>query len=285
MSAAAGPFEKLLLEVNGMRFDALACGPAESQLVLFLHGFPEFADSWAEIMPAVAAAGFRAVAVDQRGYSPGARPSAVEDYATDRLVADALGFADALGAQQFHLVGHDWGGIIAWKLAVEHRVRLRSLAVLATPHIDALFHALRTDPEQRRKSRYIGLFRLPWHIAERVLLAQNARRLRAAYRNKLRAEQLQNYIARFSEPGVLTAALNWYRALNIKRRLGKVAVPTLFVWGARDQALGRNAAQATAAHVEGPYVFRPLEHASHWLPEEVPELVAGALLEHLSLWR
>jgi pimeloyl-ACP methyl ester carboxylesterase len=278
-------FERLVLDVNGLRFDALACGPADGDLVLLLHGFPEFADSWADVMPAVGAAGFRAVAVDQRGYSPGARPPAVEDYATDRLTADALGFADALGAQRFHLVGHDWGGILAWKLAVEHRVRLRSVAVLATPHVDALFKAIRSNTDQRRMSRYIGLFRLPFHIAERLLLAQGARRLRAAYRRKLPAEQMDRYVERFREPGVLTAALNWYRAMNMRKRLGKVHLPTLFIWGTRDQALGRAAAEATAEQVEGPYVFHPLEGASHWLLEEVPAKVVGPLLEHLNRWR
>jgi pimeloyl-ACP methyl ester carboxylesterase len=277
--------ERSVLEVNGLRFDALACGPRDADLVLFLHGFPEFADSWAGILPAVGAAGFRAVAVEQRGYSPGARPLAVEDYATDRLAADVLGFADALGAQRFHLVGHDWGGILAWKLAVEHRVRLRSVAVLATPHVDALFMAIRNDPAQRRMSRYIGLFRLPFHIAERVLLAQDARRLRAAYRRRLPEVQLERYVQRFREPGVLTAALNWYRAMNMRKRLGKVQLPTLFIWGTRDQALGRVAAETTAEQVAGPYVFHPLEGASHWLLEEVPEKVVGLLLEHLTRWR
>ena len=285
MTSSIEELERLVLDVNGLRFDALACGPADADLVLLLHGFPEFADSWADIMPAVGAAGFRAVAVDQRGYSPEARPLAVEDYATDRLTADVLGFADALGAQRFHLVGHDWGGILAWKLAVEHRVRLRSVTVLATPHIDALFKAIRSDPEQQRMSRYIGLFRLPLHIAEGLLLAQGARRLRAAYRRKLPAEQLERYVKRFRQPGVLTAALNWYRAMNMRKRLGKVHLPTLFIWGTRDQALGRVAAEATAEQVAGPYVFHPLEGASHWLLEEVPQKVVGPLLEHLIRWR
>lgn len=285
MPIPAGPLERLVLEANGLRFDALASGPAAGDLVLFLHGFPEFADSWADILVAVGAAGFRAMAVDQRGYSPGARPLAIEDYATDRLVADALAFADALGAQRFHLVGHDWGGALAWKLAVEHRVRLRSLTVLATPHIDALYKAIRSDPEQRSKSRYIAVFRLPFRIAERLLLAQGARRLRAAYRRKLPEAQLERYVTRFCEPGVLTAALNWYRAMNVRKRLGKVLVPTLFIWGTKDQALGRTAAEATAEHVDAPYVFFPLEGASHWLPEEVPERVIGPLVEHLNRWR
>ncbi len=285
MPIPAGLLERLVLEANGLRFDALGCGPATGDLVLFLHGFPEFADSWADILVAVGAAGFRAVAVDQRGYSPGARPLAIEDYATDRLVADALAFADTLGAQRFHLVGHDWGGALAWKLAVEHRVRLRSLTVLATPHIDALYRAIRNDPEQRSKSRYIAVFRLPFRIAERLLLAQGARRLRAAYRRKLPEAQMERYVTRFREPGVLTAALNWYRAMNVRKRLGKVMVPTLFIWGTKDQALGRAAAQATAEHVDAPYVFVPLEGASHWLPEEVPERVIGPLLEHLGRWQ
>jgi pimeloyl-ACP methyl ester carboxylesterase len=277
--------ERLEIEVGGFRFDAVACGPADGSLVLFLHGFPEFAEAWADIMGPVGEAGYRAVAVDQRGYSPGARPPEVADYATDRLVADALGFAAALGAGSFHLVGHDWGGIVAWKLAAEHRMRLKSLCVLSTPHTDALLDARRDDPDQRRRSSYITMFRLPFHIAERILMAGDARNLRAAFRGKLPAEQIEDYVRRFREPGTLTAALNWYRALDLKARIGSIAAPTLFIWGTGDQALGRKAAEATRAHVAGPYTFHPLPDASHWLLEEAPRRIHAPLLEHLSRWR
>ncbi len=282
---SATTLERLVLDVDGFRFDALACGPTDGDLVLFLHGFPEFADAWSEIMVPVGEAGFRAVAVDQRGYSPGARPQNVEDYAIDRLVSDALGFGDAMGQRQFHLVGHDWGGIVAWKLAAEHQDRLWSLTVLATPHTDALLDARRDDPDQAQKSRYISLCRLPFHVAELALMARDAAGLRAAYKGKLSAEQVESYVQRFRELGTLTAALNWYRALDLEERIGKVSVPTLFIWGTADQALGRVAAEETQALVDGPYRFYPLTNLSHWLLEEAPQLVRDPLLEHLNRWR
>lgn len=271
--------------VRGMRFDAITCGPEDGELVLFLHGFPEFADAWVDIIAAVSRAGFRAVAFDQRGYSPGARPLGVDSYRTSELIDDALAVADALGAQRFHLVSHDWGGIVAWKLAVAHRERLLSLTVLSTPHVDALLDARRTDPDQRRKSRYISLFRMPFHIAERLLLRKNAAALRRAYRGKLPSERLETYVRRLEVPGALTAGLNWYRAFDLHAITGPVQVPTLFIWGSEDQALGRRAAEATKDFVLSDYRFLPLQGASHWLLEEAADRVSEALVPHLRRWR
>src|SRR5260370_27421569 len=155
----------LRLEAKGFRFDAIACGAPDAPIVLFLHGWPSFATSWRAIMPLVAAAGFRAVAVDQRGYSPGARPGAVADYAVDCLLADIEGFARALArSARFHLVGHDWGGLIAWPYAAHHPERLASLTVLSTPHSKAFLEAIKTDPEQQRMSAYIVVFPQPRHV-------------------------------------------------------------------------------------------------------------------------
>jgi pimeloyl-ACP methyl ester carboxylesterase len=137
--------DHMVLEVNGLRFHALAEGPADAELVLFLHGFPEFADAWLNIMHPMAAAGFFTVAVDQRGYSPEARPPNVEDYAMEHLLSDILGFADKLDAGRFHLVAHDWGGLLAWQIAAEHPDRVRSLTVLSTPHTNAFLEAIQTD--------------------------------------------------------------------------------------------------------------------------------------------
>jgi len=275
-------FENLALEVNGFVFDALAAGPQTGALVLFLHGFPEFADAWTAIMRPVAEAGYRAVAVDQRGYSPRARPPLVKDYATDRLIADALGFADSLGAPRFHLVGHDWGGLLAWKIAAEHNERLLTLTVVSTPHIDAFLNARATDPDQKRKSWYIHLFRFPGRVAELMLLAWNARFLRGAYAGALTPAQVEANVRRLKAPGALTATLNWYRAADFEHRIGRIKTPTLFIWGAKDQALGPVAAKATADYVEGPYRFEALKDGSHWLLEAAPEVVSSLLLDHLA---
>ena len=282
MTDAAG-FEALSLSVNGYRFEAIACGQEGAPLALFLHGWPSFATSWRTIMSAAAAAGFRAVAVDQRGYSRGARPAGIADYSVDHLTADIDGFARALaGPARFHLVGHDWGGLIAWSYAARRPDRLASLTVLSTPHAAAFREAMRSDPRQPAMSAYIGVFRQPGHVAEQALLRDGARKLRAIYGGKLAPEAVDDNVARLSEPGALTATLNWYRALDNKLLGAPTPTPTLYVWGSEDQALGATAARATGRFVTGPYQFAPLEGASHWLPEEAPDVVGRLLLAHLA---
>ncbi|MFJ5678105.1 alpha/beta fold hydrolase [Streptomyces sp. NPDC093097] len=283
----AAPFERRRITVGPHTFDALACGPADGEVVLLLHGWPEFADSWSAVLPALGAAGYRAVAVDQRGYSPGARPPRIADYAVPELVADALGFADAQGADRFHLVSHDWGGMVAWSLAGAHPERLASLTVLATPHPEALNRAAADDPEQHHRLDYVRFFRREGGAAESSLLADGAARLRAVYGGKVPADLVEANVRRLAEPGALTATLNWYRAPRavVSAPAGRIAVPTLFLWGSQDIALGRRAAESTGEWVDGAYDFQPLEGASHWLPEEVPELVTPKILDHLAAHR
>ncbi|WSJ66840.1 alpha/beta hydrolase [Kitasatospora sp. NBC_01302] len=276
--------ERVTIQVGPHAHGALAAGPVEGELVLLLHGWPEFADCWTPVLHALGSAGLRAVAVDQRGYAPGARPGEVADYAVTELVADALAFADAQGAERFHLVAHDWGGLVAWVLAAEHPERLKSLTVLATPHPNALAQAAAEDEEQDRRLDYVRVFRREGGVAEERLLAEGAARLRGVYGGRVAAELVEENVRRLSEPGALTATLNWYRAPSgpLAVEAGRITVPTLFLWGSGDLALGRGAAEATGAWVDGPYRFEELVGASHWLPEEVPELVIPRLLEHLS---
>lgn len=273
--------EQFTLRVNGLGFEALAAGPTNGELVLLLHGFPQFADAWTGLMKHLAESGFRAVAVSQRGYSAGARPAEAEAYALDRLVADVLGFADALGKKRFHLVGHDWGGAVAWLVAAHFPARLRSLTVLSTPHLQAFAEALAQDADQKRKSLYMVLFRAPGHVAEKVFLAFDAKMLRSVYQGKVPPAQVERNVERLREDGALTAALNWYRANDLQGGLGAIRVPTLYVWGNNDTALGETAALATERYVEGTYRFVRLEGASHWLLEHVPEQVQSNVLEHL----
>jgi pimeloyl-ACP methyl ester carboxylesterase len=286
-NAGGRALERLSITVGPHRYDALAAGPVDGGLVLLLHGWPEFADAWTGELRALGAAGYRAVAVDQRGYSPAARPVGAEHYTMDCLVADALGFADALGAARFHLVGHDWGGMVAWALAAAHPGRLRTLSVLATPHPAALRDAAARDRDQRRRLDYVRRFREPDRPAEVPLLADGAARLRAVYGGRLPAELVERNVARLSEPGALTATLNWYRgamgdAFDIPGLpTGRITVPTLYLWGSDDAALGRVAAESTVDFVDADYRFEILEGVSHWIPEEVPETVVPLLLSHL----
>jgi pimeloyl-ACP methyl ester carboxylesterase len=285
------PPAPILLRANNLTFEALTLSapgaPSDAPLVLLLHGFPQFGDSWLPVMHTLAAAGFRAVAVNQRGYSTGARPPDVSAYAVPNLIADVLAFADALvrtePAPRFHLAGHDWGGAVAWAVAAVRPDRIRTLTVLSTPHLDAFSAALKSDPAQRRLSTNIPFFRAPFHLAEKVLLAFQGKLLRAIYSGKLPQAQIDANLHRLSIPGALTAALNWYRGNSFgSGHIGPVSVPALYLWGDRDQALGETAALATASHCSGPYRFERLPAKSHWLLEECPEQVASLMLKHLT---
>ena len=273
-------------------FTAHAAGPTDGRLVLFLHGFPQSSFQWRHQMAAVAAAGHRAVAVDQRGYSPGARPEGVEHYAIEHLVADVLAVADELGAHQLDLVGHDWGGAVAWLVATRYPQRLRTLTSVSMPHPAAFAAALAGgDAEQAGKSSYIGLVR-SMGDAEALLLAGDGAGLRNVFAAAGHPDPdgTGEYVRVLQQPGALTAALNWYRAVPVEdaaarvQELGPVSVPTLYVWGDADVALGRTAAEATAEHVEGPYRFEVLAGVGHWIPEEVPDRLNELLLDHLATY-
>jgi pimeloyl-ACP methyl ester carboxylesterase len=263
-------------------FDAMVDGPTDGRPVLLLHGFPEAGAQWSHQVAELGAEGFRAVAPDQRGYSPGVRPERPADYAIDLIVGDVIAIADELGWRRFDLVGHDWGGAVAWWTADAHPDRLRSLSVVSTPHPAALGEALRSDEEQRMMSQYM----IEWRekSTERRMLADNAKALRSMFDGRVERSRVDEYIQRLSEPGALTAALNWYRSGKPGTRAGRITVPTLYVWSTDDVALGSSAALGTAGWVEGPYRFEMIEDVSHWVPEEAPELLTGLLLEHLNAY-
>ena len=233
------------------------------------------------MLPPLAAAGLHAVAPAQRGYSPGARPRSPRDYGIEALAGDVLAVADHFSAPRFSVVGHDWGGAVAWWLGATAAARVVTLTSLATPHPAAMARvALRST--QLLRSLYIPFYRLS-AVPERVLRARGGRALDLALRRSgLDAGRSAAYVDAMRAPGALTAALNWYRAASPATlgRLGPVDRPTLYVWGNRDTALGRAAAVATGRQVTGPYRFVELD-APHWLPEEEPERVATLVGEHL----
>ena len=192
------------LAVGDLVFEARAEGPAEGELVLLLHGFPQTSLSWRNQLGALAAAGYQAVAPDQRGYSPGARPADVGEYRVERLVGDVLGFADELGVERFHLVGHDWGGAVAWQVAGRHPERLRTVTSVSTPHPGAFRRSIQ-DGEQRDKSSYILFFRSP--EAEPFFLDNDAAGLQALYTaSGLSDDAVEEYVRVLTQPGAMTGA-------------------------------------------------------------------------------
>lgn len=282
-------FERIEVPVGEEVFDALAAGPPDGELVLFLHGFPQSSWQWRWQLRALGDAGYRAVAPDQRGYSPGARPEEVERYRTDHLAADALAVADWLGGHRFHLVGHDWGAIVAWHVAGRYPDRLRTLTAVSVPHPRAVGEAMASaSGDQLARSAYIAFFRAP-EMPERLMLADEGAGLRALFANTgyTDREAMDRYVSRLLEPGALTAALNWYRAIDpaVVLDVGPVDTPTLFVWSTEEPAIAREAAEACAAHVTGRYRFEVLEGVNHWVPEEAPDDLNRLLLEHLAAAR
>lgn len=269
---------------GGMTFRARVDGPADSRLVLFLHGFPQTSASWGPTMAAVSAAGHRGVAFDQRGYSPGARPVGVEHYAVDHLVADVMAVADDVGAHRFDLVGHDWGGAIAWHVAGRHPDRVRTLTVASTPHPAAFKAALRGElgGDQLERSAYADFFRQV-DVAEDAFLAADAAGLRGAYA-ELPDDIAADYLSVLTDRAALTAGFNYYRATKFDEQpdSGPITSPTLYVWSNGDDFLRREAAEATGSHVEGPYRFEELDGVSHWIPETASARFAPMLLEHLA---
>jgi pimeloyl-ACP methyl ester carboxylesterase len=271
--------ERIEVDAGGPVFDALVAGPDAGEVVLLLHGFPQSAAMWRSQLEALAGAGYRAVAVEQRGYSPGARPADVDQYRIAHLVGDALAIG---GPRPFHVVGHDWGAVVGWHLAAKHPERIRSLTALSVPHPLAFANALVSPgSDQRQQSGYVAFFRLK-DVAEETLLNGGLAAMLAASAYPL---DIDERVRAMSEPGALTAALNWYRAidLDLVRGVGHVVVPTLHVWSTGDVALAREGAEATARYVDGPYRFEVLTGVSHWIPEEAPDVLNRLLLEHLTV--
>lgn len=281
--------EQLEVPVGEMTFSARAAGPGDGRLVLFLHGFPQSSFSWRHQLAALGGAGYRAVAFDQRGYAPGARPEGTEHYRLPHLVADVIAVADWLGGHRFDLVGHDWGGAVAWQTAGRYPDRLRTLTVASTPHPAAFTASLSAgggrggDGDQAQRSSYMEFFQQP-DVPEQTFLADNATGLRGLFAaSGLEGDDVTEYVRLLTQPYAMTGALNWYRAASIGdvTDMGPITTPTLYVWSDNDVALGRDAAEATAGHVQGPFRFEVLEGVSHWIPEQAADRFNALLLEHL----
>jgi pimeloyl-ACP methyl ester carboxylesterase len=199
-----------------------------------------------------------------------------------------LAVADALDAEEFDLVGHDFGGMVAWMVAGHHPDRVRTLTVASTPH-PAAFRAAyqRSGSEQGERSEYMRAFRAGARGGmEASLLADGAAGLRAFYQG-LEQDAIDEYVGVLSEPGALVAAFDWYRAMSgaASAATPPATMPTLYVWSDRDPALGREAADATAALVSGPYRFEVLEGVGHWIPELAAARFTPLLVEHLGVRR
>ncbi len=260
------------VKVGELTFDARTGGPEGGKWVLLLHGFPVNSSCYDAVLPRLHESGLRTIVFDQRGYSAGARPESVDDYRLECLVDDALGVLDALGVQYAMLVGHDWGGIVAWHLAGKHPDRFTGLVAASTGHPSAMRDALAMG-DQREKSIYIKDFIAEG--AEKKLLAKSGAVLREA---GVSAEELKPLTKR----GALTGPLNWYRANftgDIAEKLAcpAVEIPTTLLWGNEDKTLGREQAELSSRYVYSDFRFCELAGVGHWIPQQASAALASEI--------
>lgn len=266
---------------DGLTFEVGDDGPPDGAPVVLLHGFPDTRRAWRHVAPLLAAEGYRVFTPDKRGDTHASLAPRWDGYRVDRAAGDVVALADAAGIDRVHVVGHDWGGAVAWQLAADRPDRVASLTVLSTPHPRAMVEALPRST-QALKSYYFLFFQLP-AVPERALrLGGGAVLARGLRRSGMPATDVDEVIERLSDPGLLEGALGWYRAVRTHRpSTGEIRVPTLYAWSDGDVALGRAAAHLTARHVAGRYRFVPLDGLSHWLPHTAPELVADLVADHV----
>jgi pimeloyl-ACP methyl ester carboxylesterase len=280
--------EHTTVKTNNVNLHAAQAGPIDGAPVILLHGFPEYWGGWAKQIPALAAAGYRVWAPDQRGYNLSDKPQGVAAYDIDLLAQDVLGLMDATGRQQVYLVGHDWGAAVAWWVAGKYPERLHKLAILNVPHPAAMVRAVWRSWAQMRKSWYIFFFQLPrlpeaglrrngWTNAIRALKGSSRR-------GTFTPQEIDLYRQAWSQPGAITGMINWYRAAARGQRklasLGRIRVPTLLIWGAQDIALGWEMAQSSIDLCDnGRLVF--IEEAGHFVQHEEPARVNDLLVEFL----
>jgi pimeloyl-ACP methyl ester carboxylesterase len=254
----------------------------EGSPLILLHGFPETSGMWEPLIDAAAAAGYRVVAFDQRGYSPGARPDQLEAYALPELHADVLAIADAAGFERFHLAGHDWGSVVGWSVAGSEPDRVLSWTSLSIPHGGAITAARESDepPGYIRVLRTRGL-------AETLMSAFGMRLLWEMYA-EMPPALAEEYVGMLREPGALTAVIRWYRALPFEQQgsealsAPKIEPPVLYIWGNRDMPVfvGPRVQAEHAGFMAGPFESIELD-AGHWLMQEQTEAVVEATLAHL----
>jgi len=273
--------ETRVIPIGEHSFTVDVAGPANGAPVLLLHGFPQTRHMWRDQLDALGRRGYRAIAPDQRGYSAGARPADVEAYATGLLIADALALMDAFGAPRFHLVGHDWGGQIAWLIAAGHAERVRSLSIFSRPHPAAFARALREDPLQAERSGHHRAFREGDAVAR--MRQAGLKPLRDALdRQGVPAAEVAIYMETLMQPGAIEGAMNWYRASGlVAEATAKIVAPTLYVWGRDDATVGAAAAALTEQYVTGSYRFEAIDGAGHFLIDQFPRRASDLIVEHL----
>lgn len=265
-------------ENDGFTFEVTDTGPPDGEIVVCLHGFPQPASSWRGVSDLLTANGYRVLAPTQRGYAPGARPQRRRDYTIDRLAGDVVALIDAAGAERVHLVGHDWGGIVAWQVAASHPERLATMTSVSTPHPGAFTRSM-VHSSQLLHSWYMAAFQIPWLPEKAMAKTGVERATEALIGDGLGPESARAAAELLCDPQTARGMIAWYRALPYaaKHPTGPVEVPSVYIWSDGDHYLGRWAAEHTAEWVTGPYRFIEITDGTHWLPDTHPGRIADAV--------
>jgi pimeloyl-ACP methyl ester carboxylesterase len=279
------PQEELFFQNGEVRLHAIVAGPLDGPIALLLHGFPEFWRGWHQQIEPLAAAGFRVIVPDQRGYNLSSKPSGVASYAINQLVSDVIAIADQLGRKRIFLAGHDWGAAVAWSAALLHPNRIAKLAILNVPHPSVMRRFLSSNRRQLRRSWYMFFFQIPW-LPEAIFRARDFKMgtsalVRSSRPGTFSEDHLAQYRAAWSQPGALTAMIHWYRAafrhrLRIEDRT--VHVPIRILWGERDAFLLPEMAQASLRYCDNAELFT-FADSTHWLQHEQPARVSELLID------
>lgn len=246
------------LKVNEFEFVIRTAGMQNAgENVVLLHGFPESSIMWEHVMDSLVAKGYRVMAFDQRGYSPGARPKDIADYQLDKLSVDVISVAKAVGFEQFHLVGHDWGAVVGWNSTIKFPKNIITYTALSIPHLGAFFDGVVNDTLQAKRSGYFKFFQKKYLPEFMFLYAgqKTMKKMLAAMPEQQKAE----YFANWAEPGAFSFALNWYRALDVETysKLGiyekNITRPTLFIWGTKDQVITESVVKSQEKYMKSNY--------------------------------
>lgn len=281
--------EHSIIPTNGIELHTVQAGPLGGKVVILLHGFPEFWYGWKRQIEGLAEAGFRVIAPDQRGYNLSSKPAKIADYDIDLLAKDIVGLIDSLGQQKVYLVGHDWGGAVAWWMALKYPDRLEKLAILNCPHPVVIFNAFKSSWKQLFKSWYIFFFQLPL-LPEWITGLGNFAFMAKSFQQSSRAltfsnEDIEKYREAWKKPRAWHSMINWYRAAARKSMKAvegiRISVPTLIIWGEKDAFLGCELATQSAKRCDNARVTL-VPGASHWVQHEEPEQINSLLKEFFS---
>lgn len=278
-----------LIETNGIRLHAAVAGPEDGELVVLLHGFPEFSYGFHHQMEELAASGYRVAVPDQRGYHLSDKPEQIEDYTINKLSDDIAGLIEAFGETSAIVIGHDWGGAVAWRLAASKPEYVKKLIAINIPHPTAMPRVFMKNPLQWLKSSYMAFFQLP-EVPEKLMAANDFESMKQAMKGTARPDaftdqELERYKDAWSQPGALTGMLNWYRAIRkgslLQMPKAPLRMPVRIIWGLGDQFLSPMLATESLKFCENAELVWVGE-ATHWVHHEQPEIVNRLIKEFLT---